>query len=140
MKSLAEITNGLVGIDGRHKTLKNLFTVFQGFIKYIGNSIQGIKILSVDGKDKIIFIDREYEFTFSSEMVAYGLKGIITFERVLDEETTIHVGSIIFDDKEEAYIEQYEGEQTFLISSDNDCIVAVLNLLFININTQHIPK
>ena len=138
MKSITEISNGLNYFQKTHKSLKELFNAFKAAVPHIQNP--PVRNITYDENNIIKFIDREYKFSFSVGSVANELKGIISFERILDEETTSYVASIIFDEKENAYIEKYDDEKTFLISSDSNCIVTIMNILFIDINKPHVPR
>ena len=117
----------------RHNTLKGHFHNFQTSIELLGGDAFPLRGISVTSSDEtsstVTYLDREYEFKFSTELSSGVLVGRLTVARVIDRDRHkfTDLASVTFNGESVVDIQQPQDEDPIRLDHDNDCMSLVMN-------------
>jgi hypothetical protein len=138
---LQQIIDEFRNYPNKYEILKRKFNTFQKSLSHFESKdfpIKGIstEVLS-DTKSLVRFLDREYEFRFSSSSSNNELSGKITVFLVLDRDnnTLTQLDSTTFKADSIANIQPPPKEARIRLDVENDCLTLAFNWIYNEINS-----
>ncbi|MEX2473727.1 hypothetical protein [Marinobacter sp.] len=115
----------------RYEKFKKFFLQFQrNFALLQGDSfpIKGIDFDHDDGESSNLrFLGRHYTIEFAMIYVDDALRGQVTFNRCLEEQSSKCLHSVTFNGEGELDVAPPAGEDTMYIDEDSSCLALVLD-------------